>query len=129
MRKYQRPPNVSTAQIVVHVFDDGAGLSPKLDNFTFEKFTSGAAIIRTFNNASQLESHLEGGVTRTYGYDRNGNRTGKTIGTNTITYEWDLENRLREINDPTSGSEFSQSISYVADTWQRADDDPNGSHY
>jgi RHS repeat-associated protein len=54
--------------------------------------------------ANQIASETTSGVTTTYAYDGNGNRTGRTISGTTDVFSYDYENRLTSLDYLTGGS-------------------------
>ena len=65
------------------------------------------------NDLNELETIAVGGVTTTYMYDLNGNRTAKEVGGVTTAYEYDCIDRLMAVDVGDDGSkEFSATYDY-----------------
>jgi RHS repeat-associated protein len=64
--------------------------------------------------ANQIASETTSGVTTTYAYDGNGNRTGRTISGTTDVFSYDYENRLTSL-DYLTGSSGTGMYTYTYD--------------
>jgi hypothetical protein len=88
-----------------YTYDKGQNrLSKAVSGGATTTYVIGDGTITTGAGANQIASETTSGVTTTYAYYGNGNRTGRTIGSNTDTFNYDYENRLTSLNYLTGSS-------------------------
>jgi YD repeat-containing protein len=77
------------------------------ESFNHDPVGNRTASLGVSSHVTNASNELTSTSSATYGYDYNGNTTGKTDSTGTTTYAWDFENRLTSVTLPGTGGTVS----------------------